>query len=53
MITVISLWHTGEMSVDLNRVYEQARVAKEEMVLPSPVKVCHSVSFGGLVVGLN
>ncbi|XP_053180826.1 patatin-like phospholipase domain-containing protein 7 [Scomber japonicus] len=29
---------TGEMSVDLNRVYERARIAKEEMVPASPVK---------------
>ncbi|KAM9858189.1 LOW QUALITY PROTEIN: patatin-like phospholipase domain-containing protein 7 [Aulostomus maculatus] len=29
---------TGEMSVDLNRVYERARVAKEEAVPSGPVK---------------
>ncbi|XP_035513935.1 patatin-like phospholipase domain-containing protein 7 [Morone saxatilis] len=29
---------TGEMSVDLNRVYERARVAKEETAPHSPVK---------------
>uniref|UniRef100_UPI003AB05E27 patatin-like phospholipase domain-containing protein 7 n=1 Tax=Centroberyx gerrardi TaxID=166262 RepID=UPI003AB05E27 len=28
---------TGEMSADLNRVYERARIAKEEMLPPSPV----------------
>lgn len=39
------LCHAGEISDDLNRAYERARVAKEETVPHSPMKVTSFVFF--------
>lgn len=39
MMTDNFLHLAGEMSVDLNRVFERARVAKEELTPHSPMKV--------------
>lgn len=37
---IVNLLHlTGDMSADLNRVYEQAQVVKEETASHGPVKV--------------
>lgn len=38
-MTAIFLRLAGEMSVDLDRVYERARVAREETSPHSPMKV--------------